>query len=182
VNTYLSHEHFAADFLGPLTQKHRSLHLLFVTCHMVKGYPNGEIETGNPHLQITIAAGHSLGTPNTDDNTGKDYTGLVRQGQEVAQNALGGVVIDNDEHTLLIAYAGKDSFADGLAEALLLRRKTKRSTLVLVTCNCNLEEKLRVVGDEPLVGAIYVTGICGGMSAMRDILEAAVKNEYPTLN
>ncbi len=180
---YFSNEHFAAEFLRPLTE-HGSLHLIFLTCHMVKGYRNGEVETGNPRLRATIVAGHSLGTPGkVDESAESTYARSIRLGNESVRNELGEVVLGGGgEHTLIIAYAGKDSFAEGVAQALELRKETKRSRLVLVTCNCALEEKLRTIGDEPLVEALYVTEICGGMSAMRDILDVAMTGKYPTLN
>ncbi|OGZ05537.1 MAG: hypothetical protein A3C93_03710 [Candidatus Lloydbacteria bacterium RIFCSPHIGHO2_02_FULL_54_17] len=181
VNRYFSNERFAAEFLRPLVAQH-PLHLLFLTCHMVKVYASGEVETRNPRLRITIVAGHSLGASiDTNDIVPASYARSLRLGQASVRNALGEVVLDGGEHTLLVAYAGKDSFTEGLAEALLLRKKTKQSTLVLLTCNCALEEKLRAIGDDPSVGALYVTEICGGMSAMRDILEVVLKGEYPTL-
>lgn len=182
MNRYFSNERFAAKFLRPLVEKH-PLHLLFVTCYMVKGYPSGEVETGNLRLRATIVAGRVPGTPTDGNVVVHDYADALRHGQENAHDKLGEVILgDGGEHTVIIAYAGKDSFAEGLADARELRRKTKRSALVLVTCNCDLEEKLRTIGDDPLVDALYVTQICGGMSAMRDILDVALKGRYPTLN
>lgn len=182
MNRYFSNERFAAEFLRPLVEKH-PLHLLFVTCHMVKGYPSGEVETGNPRLRVTIVAGHALGTQNDGNVVVTDYADSLRLGQDNVRNDLGEVALGGGgEHTVIVAYAGKDSFAEGLADALLLRSNTKRSSLVLLTCNCALEEKLRAIGSNPLVDALYVTEICGGMSAMRDILDVALKGKYPTLN
>jgi hypothetical protein len=182
MNHYFSNERFATEVLRPLALQH-SLHLLFLTCHKVKGYTSGEVDTENPRLRITIVAGYSLDAPNKQSDGAEDvYARSLRLGQENAHNKLDDVVLDNNEHTLIVAYAGKDSFDEGLAEALKLRKKMKRSALVIVTCNCALEKKLRAIGDDPLVDALYVTDICGGMSAMRDILEVALNGKYPALN
>lgn len=174
---------FVATGINALIANTDRLHVLFATYNNVAHYESGPVDTKNDCLTIQVQNGDLDYSPITDLvyllGTPLAAVGGAAMEEEArdAQSALeASLAIEYKENTLFIAvvYAGLSAFDEALDFARSVKKDQPAAKVVIVTCNCDLGHKDRVL--EPLLqskelDAVIVTYECGGRATMRDVLE-----------
>jgi hypothetical protein len=168
----------------------KRLNVLFATYNNVAGYRSGPVETGKDGLAIQVQNGDLEYSSRANLVHSSDImTAMIgsRAMDEEARAAQSGlessleIEATEDASFLAVVYAGLSAFDEALAFARKIKQNNPAAKVVLVTCDCDLNRKARVLVptlQDKELDAVVVTSGCGGRATMCDILEKIV-NDWP---
>jgi hypothetical protein len=176
--------------LGTILAGVKRLNVLFATYNNVAGYKSGPVATRKEGLAIQVQNGdlhyssltdlvYLLGTP-----LAKIGSEAIKEEARAAQSELESLLnieTAEDASFLAVVYAGLSAFDEAVAFARKVKKDNPAAKVVVVTCDCDLNNKARVLFpmlERREIEAAVVTSECGGRGTMRDILEKIV-NDWP---
>lgn len=190
---YRSVQDFNAQRLPEILAGRDRLQALFATYNRVGGHESGPVKTGYPDLGITVQNGDLrvsngvvfgliLGSaPQSDEHREIGQLAVAElhaEGEDVQRTLEGRIALPAETDELLtVIYAGLSAFDGAVSFARRLRREGPKRLVVVLTCDCNLREKLRDL--DPLQQAGEITEVlvsreCGGHGDMARILDALI--------
>lgn len=190
-------EMFIGEDLPRLVQGKQQMTAFFATYNVVRGHDNGLVKHGKGGLTIWVQNGDVIysdvafgmlaaGVFNPSDpvmrivseagNRKLNAQAATAQAQ-VEQALADQPAIVNAENILAVVYAGLSAFDKAVAFASSLRAQHSHATVVVLTCDCQLESKgfeLKPLMERGVIDYALATPECGGRKPMRTLLEALV--------
>ncbi len=190
--TFLKVAEFIGSTIPALIAGKSNLTATFATYNEVDGYRDGFVDTKKTGLVINVQNGNRsmLGTAGNlwfmmsenrkDVNYGINAEEEAsREAQLVAKDKIAKVLpaLGDKEGILVVIYAGLHAFNESIESARALRKELAEAIIVVLTCDCEIRSKERVLA--PLVGIgeinhVVVTPWCGGRSSMKEILDGLI--------
>jgi hypothetical protein len=170
---FLTIQEFIQKSIPALIAQTPNLTAIFSTYNQVAGYEDGEVKTGKINLEVTVATGNMSPCifPELASREGKTA-------QFEVNGKLTAILEQPPQKMLAVVYAGISAFKEALTTVRAIHRKVPDAYIILLTCDCELEDKKRVLQphvDSNLIKHVVVTPVCGGESAMGGILDALIK-------
>lgn len=190
-------ETFISDELPRLVQGKQQMTAFFATYNVVNRYENGLVKHGKGGLTIRVQNGDVIysdaafgmlvaGAFHPSDPSMRrvsDIGNRILNTQaattqaKVEQALADQLAIVNAENILAVVYAGLSAFDKAVAFASSLRAQHPHATVVVLTCDCQLESKrfeLEPLIKQGVINYALTTPECGGREPMRKLLEALI--------
>ena len=182
---------FIDQDLRAIVHDSAKLHALFITYNEVYGYPLGLVETCNPNLTISVHSGGCRPPSPLDmamllvPDLRINVLACMTREQQVtdafltAKRHLGQARqhVGDQKKILVVLYVGLTAWQESADYARDIRAMLPEAMIVVLTCDCDLQDKLvtlQRLHDEGALNKAIVTPRCRGCGDMRDILEGLI--------
>lgn len=171
------------SFRVPSIISGKSLNAIFASYNRVGNYYSGRQDTGKNGLNVFVQNGYAITALLASELEGmsieRAMADAARTGQQIVDSELNEIPsnIESGTNTLLIIYGGLNAFGLCLSSIHAFRRKNPQATIVILTCDCDIDSKtpilhrIQTMGD---VNDVIVTPYCGGQDQMGQILDALI--------
>lgn len=188
---YQRTDDFIANTLPAIIAGKKALTALFVTYKTVGRHPSGEVLSDKPGLKMVVKSGNhdtysmqtitslTLGLFPGNKVSRAMGDSLFKAEGHAAMSKLRASLNDLEPETsgqvLVILYAGLSAFDEAVDYAKELRTRFSNLTIVVVTCDCDVNGKMKKL--QPLlnnhsIDHVAVTHRCGGQMEMGEILDS----------
>ena len=180
----ISVQRFVDECLPKILGGKSSLRCYFTTYRKVRNFPAGDVEVNKPGLSVRVSEGGNFSVSSfipllMDDTVPKPQVAREQLAMSIANS---GIPTDDDGQFLLVAYAGFRAFDESIRFLCEVRERCPLATIVVVTCDCLLEEKAICLDPYIKSGTIsYVTEGpgCGGRVEMAAMLKGVIERWKP---
>lgn len=179
-------DHFFSTVLPGLVVGLPRLHALFATYNTVEGFSDG-VPSTKPGLSIQVQEGQLEYSPGTDlvylpDPFLARIGSMImdeeaRVAQQVLESKLEICKPSEDTPFIAFVYAGLSAYREAIAMAQTIRQSHAAAKIVVVTCDCMLYDKERILKpllEKKEIDAVVVTSQCGARDFMADIVRQLV--------
>lgn len=184
-------EDFLKSIVPVLVNNKKSLSALFVSYNRIGEYEDGPVETDKEGLKVIIQNGYRLESPlafamirsGDDELMSIGHQTFYDEGHIAQMNLerkMARVDLTKESgvaDVLVVIYAGLRAFKETLAYAGDIREQCPDSTIVILTCDCDIYQKERSL--DPLIASgeidhVVTTESCGGRDASRKMVEGLI--------